>query len=47
MNYFSEFLVWVRHINDTSVLHEVTLSIIKQDKMCIKANGGHFEYLLN
>jgi hypothetical protein len=36
-----------RLTNGTTVLHKVTLSTLKWVRMCIQADGGHTEHLLN
>jgi hypothetical protein len=36
-----------KYVNDATVLHKVTFSIIKQVRMDIQADGSHFEHLLN
>jgi len=40
------FNAW-RYVNDDAVLCEVTLFMVKWVRMCIWADGGHFEHLLN
>jgi hypothetical protein len=32
-----------RPISNAAVLCDVTLSVVKEVKMCIQADGGHFE----
>jgi len=44
---FQQIFEAARHIKGAVVLHNVTLNIIEWVRMCIQANGGDFEYLLN
>jgi hypothetical protein len=34
------------HINDRDILRCVPRAVVRRARMCIKAEGGHFEHLL-
>jgi len=36
-----------RHINDTTVLHKITLPTVKPVMKCMQADSDHSEHLLN
>jgi hypothetical protein len=36
-----------RCVNDTAAPRKVTLSVVERVRMCIQAEGGHLEHLLN
>jgi hypothetical protein len=45
MNYFNEVLV-PQGINNTAVLCKVTHFIVKQTRLCVKADGNCFEQFI-
>jgi len=44
---FQQIFYAARQVDDTAVVCKVTLSTVEQVRMCIQADSGHFEHLLN
>jgi hypothetical protein len=41
---FQRIFVAARRVNDVTFLRKVTLSTVERCRMCIRADGGHFEH---